>query len=247
MLGLPDQLFTPMFAVARVVGWSAHRIEELMNCDKIIRPAYQSIAAEKRMCRCPRGRQQSNSRHTGGNMEFEEAGSSKQSAQQIIKEKAAGEGPEDAEQDRACEQKVCADDYKELIVQMRKGTYPLSADEQHPAGRADHAAGHQPQSRATRGRPGLRTRGRHAAVPAGRLADAPHPGEKGLHPDEERRGRPALRLRLPHGKRTGSPSPEMHGGYCILETGCGSGWAVSACMSIWIIARGFMRFCQKRL
>ena len=47
MLGLPDQLFTPMFAVARVVGWSAHRIEELMNCDKIIRPAYQSIAAEK--------------------------------------------------------------------------------------------------------------------------------------------------------------------------------------------------------
>ena len=53
-------------------------------------------------------------------MEFEEAGSSKQSAQQIIKEKAAGEGPEDAEQDRACEQKVCADDYKELIVQMRK-------------------------------------------------------------------------------------------------------------------------------
>ena len=47
MLGLPDQLFTPMFAVARVVGWSAHRIEELMNCDKIIRPAYQSIASEK--------------------------------------------------------------------------------------------------------------------------------------------------------------------------------------------------------
>lgn len=53
-------------------------------------------------------------------MEFEEAGSSKQSAQQIIKEKAAGEGPEDAEQDHACEQKVCTDDYKELIVQMRK-------------------------------------------------------------------------------------------------------------------------------
>lgn len=47
ILGLPDQLFTPMFAVARVVGWSAHRIEELMNCDKIIRPAYQSIAGER--------------------------------------------------------------------------------------------------------------------------------------------------------------------------------------------------------
>ncbi|MDO5146384.1 MAG: citrate/2-methylcitrate synthase [Eubacteriales bacterium] len=47
MLGLPDELFTPMFATARIVGWSAHRIEELMNCDKIIRPAYQSIAAER--------------------------------------------------------------------------------------------------------------------------------------------------------------------------------------------------------
>ncbi|MCD8019209.1 MAG: citrate/2-methylcitrate synthase [Clostridiales bacterium] len=48
ILGLPDQLFTPMFATARIVGWSAHRIEELMNCDKIIRPAYQSIAPEKK-------------------------------------------------------------------------------------------------------------------------------------------------------------------------------------------------------
>ena len=47
ILGLPDQLFTPMFAVARMVGWSAHRLEELMNCDKIIRPAYQSIAMDK--------------------------------------------------------------------------------------------------------------------------------------------------------------------------------------------------------
>ena len=47
MLGLPDQLFTPMFATARIVGWSAHRLEELMNCDKIIRPAYQSISYEK--------------------------------------------------------------------------------------------------------------------------------------------------------------------------------------------------------
>lgn len=47
MLGLPDQLFTPMFATARMVGWSAHRLEELMNCDKIIRPAYQSVASDK--------------------------------------------------------------------------------------------------------------------------------------------------------------------------------------------------------
>ena len=47
ILGLPDQLFTPMFAVARMVGWSSHRLEELMNCDKIIRPAYQSVAMDK--------------------------------------------------------------------------------------------------------------------------------------------------------------------------------------------------------
>lgn len=47
ILGLPRELYTPMFATARIVGWSAHRIEELMNCNKIIRPAYQSIAPEK--------------------------------------------------------------------------------------------------------------------------------------------------------------------------------------------------------
>ena len=47
MLGLPMELYTPIFAIARMVGWSAHRLEELMNCDKIIRPAYQSIAMDK--------------------------------------------------------------------------------------------------------------------------------------------------------------------------------------------------------
>jgi citrate synthase len=43
MLGIPVQLYTPMFAMARIVGWSAHRLEELINEDKIIRPAYKSI------------------------------------------------------------------------------------------------------------------------------------------------------------------------------------------------------------
>lgn len=47
MLGIPVELFTPIFAVARIAGWSAHRIEELINVDKIIRPAYKSIS-EKR-------------------------------------------------------------------------------------------------------------------------------------------------------------------------------------------------------
>ncbi len=44
MLGLPVELYTPMFAAARVVGWSAHRIEELVNQDKIIRPSYVSVS-----------------------------------------------------------------------------------------------------------------------------------------------------------------------------------------------------------
>lgn len=44
MLGLPKELYTPIFAVARMAGWSAHRIEELTNAGKIIRPAYKSIS-----------------------------------------------------------------------------------------------------------------------------------------------------------------------------------------------------------
>ena len=47
MLGIPTELFTPIFAIARIVGWSAHRIEELINVDKIIRPAYRSIMEER--------------------------------------------------------------------------------------------------------------------------------------------------------------------------------------------------------
>lgn len=48
MLGIPEELFTPIFAIARVAGWSAHRIEELINTDKIIRPAYKSVSAEQK-------------------------------------------------------------------------------------------------------------------------------------------------------------------------------------------------------
>ena len=43
MLGVPETLFTPLFAVARMAGWSAHRMEELFCAHRIIRPAYQSI------------------------------------------------------------------------------------------------------------------------------------------------------------------------------------------------------------
>ena len=44
MLGLPHELYTPLFAIARIAGWSAHRIEELMHSGKIIRPAYKNVA-----------------------------------------------------------------------------------------------------------------------------------------------------------------------------------------------------------
>ena len=44
MLGIPEELFTPIFAIARMPGWSAHRLEELKNVDKIIRPAYKPLA-----------------------------------------------------------------------------------------------------------------------------------------------------------------------------------------------------------
>lgn len=43
LLGLPKELYTPIFAIARISGWSAHRIEELINCGKIIRPAYKNV------------------------------------------------------------------------------------------------------------------------------------------------------------------------------------------------------------
>ncbi len=47
MLGLPLELYTPIFAMARISGWSAHRMEELANNGKIIRPAYKPIGSDK--------------------------------------------------------------------------------------------------------------------------------------------------------------------------------------------------------
>lgn len=47
MLNLPEELFTPLFAAARLAGWSAHRIEELANNGKIIRPAYKSVCKQR--------------------------------------------------------------------------------------------------------------------------------------------------------------------------------------------------------
>lgn len=47
MLGLPRELFTPIFAIARIAGWSAHRIEEINNAGKIIRPAYMAVQSHR--------------------------------------------------------------------------------------------------------------------------------------------------------------------------------------------------------
>ena len=47
MLNIPVEMFTPIFAIARIVGWSAHRIEEIVNAGKIIRPAYKSVAPRR--------------------------------------------------------------------------------------------------------------------------------------------------------------------------------------------------------
>ena len=48
MLGIPEELFTPLFAIARIAGWSAHRIEELVSANKIIRPAYMSLCTPQK-------------------------------------------------------------------------------------------------------------------------------------------------------------------------------------------------------
>ncbi|TGE32241.1 citrate/2-methylcitrate synthase [Desulfosporosinus sp. Sb-LF] len=51
MLNIPDEMFTPIFAIARIAGWSAHRIEEIVNAGKIIRPAYKSVAPRRNYIR----------------------------------------------------------------------------------------------------------------------------------------------------------------------------------------------------
>ncbi|MFW2487541.1 citrate/2-methylcitrate synthase [Clostridium chromiireducens] len=48
MLDIPPELFTPIFAISRIAGWSAHRIEEIVNSGKIIRPAYKSVVKRKK-------------------------------------------------------------------------------------------------------------------------------------------------------------------------------------------------------
>ena len=47
MLGIPHELYTPIFAIGRIAGWSAHRLEELVNAGKIIRPAYKNVLEEE--------------------------------------------------------------------------------------------------------------------------------------------------------------------------------------------------------
>ena len=49
MLDIPVELYTPIFAIARIVGWSAHRLEEIVGMNKIIRPAYKSVMQEREL------------------------------------------------------------------------------------------------------------------------------------------------------------------------------------------------------
>lgn len=53
MLGIPREMFTPIFAIARIPGWSAHRLEELVNKGKIIRPAYKYVGHHREFCDLP--------------------------------------------------------------------------------------------------------------------------------------------------------------------------------------------------
>jgi citrate synthase len=48
MLGIPPELYTPIFAVARIAGWSAHRIEELVSGGRIMRPAYKCVQKRRK-------------------------------------------------------------------------------------------------------------------------------------------------------------------------------------------------------
>lgn len=50
MMNIPRELFTPIFAIARISGWSAHRLEELVNKGKIIRPAYKYVGTHEKYC-----------------------------------------------------------------------------------------------------------------------------------------------------------------------------------------------------
>ncbi len=47
MLGIPYEMYTPIFAISRITGWSAHRIEEIVNAGRIIRPAYKCVAKKR--------------------------------------------------------------------------------------------------------------------------------------------------------------------------------------------------------
>ena len=57
MLGIPEELFTPIFAIARMPGWSAHRLEELINANKIIRPAYKYVGHHTDLLLLTKGKQ----------------------------------------------------------------------------------------------------------------------------------------------------------------------------------------------
>ena len=86
MLGIPEELFTPIFAIARMPGWSAHRLEELINANKIIRPAYKYVGHHSSFVPFDERAPEEGCEEVLRELEKEEAGQPEEKAETIEKE-----------------------------------------------------------------------------------------------------------------------------------------------------------------
>ena len=86
MLGIPKELFTPIFAIARIPGWSAHRLEEILNASKIIRPAYKYVGHHSSFVPFDERASEEGCEEVLRELEKEEAGQPEEKAETIEKE-----------------------------------------------------------------------------------------------------------------------------------------------------------------
>ena len=86
MLGIPKELFTPIFAIARIPGWSAHRLEEILNASKIIRPAYKYVGHHASFVPFDERAPEEGCEEVLRELEKEEAGQPEEKAETIEKE-----------------------------------------------------------------------------------------------------------------------------------------------------------------
>ena len=86
MLGIPKELFTPIFAIARIPGWSAHRLEEILNASKIIRPAYKYVGHHSSFVPFDERAPEEGCEEVLRELEKEEAGQPEEKAETIEKE-----------------------------------------------------------------------------------------------------------------------------------------------------------------